>query len=76
MAISSLMVTTYDEAAVIRYLRLNASSAAKFLPLARREVNNRAASCGGSAIVVTRAQVALSLLDEGERILSALGRRL
>jgi hypothetical protein len=76
VAISSLMITPYDETAVNGYLRVGSHTSMKIFPVARRAVNGQAAFCHTSAIVVTRAQLALSLLGESESIVSVLNRRL
>jgi hypothetical protein len=76
IAVSASMDIQSDETTVLGYLRIDMNSTMKFLPLARRDMNNQAAFCGGNALVVSRAQTGLSLLEDSERLLLSLQRRL
>jgi hypothetical protein len=73
--ISSSMETSVDEVTVNGYLADELTYALKLLPLDRQGVNNNVGYCGRSAVIATRAQVALSILEDGERILLWLSRR-
>jgi hypothetical protein len=73
--ISSSMVSDFDEKVVNGNLLIDLNSALRFLPIARRYANQNSGFCGSSAIVATRAQTALRLFDESERILQWLKRR-
>jgi hypothetical protein len=75
ISISSTMQSQYDESIVNRHLGIEIGSGLMLLPIARRAANSNSALCGSSAIVVYRASVALSLLDEGQRLLLMLNRR-
>lgn len=62
VATSGSMNTSHDESTIIVNLRISVTSAIKFLPLARHDMNNQAAFCGASTVVVVRAQTGLPLL--------------
>lgn len=64
----------FDIGVVERYLAIQARNGLGMLPIARRAANLSAGHCGWSAVVVSRANVALSLFDEGERLLRSLSR--
>ena len=75
VVISSTMESQFDESVTNQYLGIQVRNSLKLLPIARRATNLSAGRCGSSAVVVNRAQLALSLFDAGERLLSGLNRR-
>jgi hypothetical protein len=73
--ISGAMEAKSDEGIVNRHLAIQVQSSLRLLPIARQATNVSAGHCGSSAIVASRAQFALSLLDEGERLFLWVNRR-
>lgn len=74
LGISSVVENHYDESVVNRSLSTEIEFGLTQLPLAKQSANLSAGNCGSSAIVVNRAQVARSILDEIERALLLLNR--
>jgi hypothetical protein len=75
ITISSAMADRRDEGIVNKFLAGDIKAGPSYLALSRQGVSLEVARCGGAAIVVNNAQIASSIFDESERILSALGGR-
>lgn len=73
--ITNSMINVDDELIVDRYIQHEIHYALSSLVIARKGVNLAAGYCGSYPIVVTQAQVALSLLDQCEGILSKVNQR-
>jgi hypothetical protein len=73
--LSAAMETAADELTVNSVIRKNIRYGLSVLPLHRKSINHNGAYCGRNTYVATKAQSALVLLDEAERILRSIGRR-
>jgi hypothetical protein len=73
--LSSAMENQTDEYLVDRALAGQIQHSLASIAETRRVINQQAGRCGASAVVVTKAQMLLSILDDSERILSSLSRR-
>jgi hypothetical protein len=73
--LSGAMANLADEQLVDRFLELQIKRGLSSIAHARRVINLQSGRCGTSAIVANKAQLFLSILDDGERVLSAFSRR-
>jgi hypothetical protein len=73
--ISAVMVLPVDENVVNDSIASDIKSALTGLPISRQYLNQISGTCGASAIVVARAQVALRFFEDAERILLWLRSR-
>jgi len=74
--LSIQMETAIDEMTVNRSLSAQIRYGLGYLPNTRKNINLSAAYCARNAFVSTKAQAALLLLDEAERLLREISRRL
>ena len=74
--LSTVMEMPTDEAIVNRSLSLQTRYVLRMMPLQRRTISRHSASCARTPFLATKAQVTLFLLDETERLLQVLSRRL
>jgi hypothetical protein len=70
------MESANDEMAVINILSEETRYALTLLVLSKKGINQSAAYCAQNAFVSSKAQAAIYLLDETERILRSISRRL
>jgi hypothetical protein len=73
--LSGAMDSPADESLVDRFLVEEIRHSLKSIDLTRQVINLAAGNCGTSAVVVNKAHIFLSILNDGDRILSAFGRR-